>query len=188
MGKIFTFFTGLLLCFTLAHAQYFDVKHNPAVDLNLSPLKNPSIHPDHNSSINPKLNWNINPLKNGLINPEKVPAINPKQNKDLNPLLHEEMNPMFTVYMSPKFDNWHGLYLFDSANTLLGYVTKYSQDILIQFDKQSNWTYFYVRTAKGTFNQFNLSAEWTGCFLVFDSVTGYNLFDKECAWTGQHVK
>lgn len=188
MGKIFTISAICLMSFAVAKAQYFDAKHNPQVDVNLSPTQNGVIHPDHNSSINPKLNWNINPFKNGLINPEKVATINPKTNKELNPLVNESMNPMFTINMSPKFDQWHGLYLFDTNNALIGYVTKYSQDILIQFDKESNWTFFYVKTAKGTYNQFNLSADWTGNFLVFDSMTGFNLFDKQCAWTGMHIK
>jgi hypothetical protein len=188
MGKIFTISTLLLLGFFHSGAQFFDAKHNPGIDMNLSPLHNSSIHPEHNSSINPKLNWNINPYKNGLINPEKITTINPKVNTTLNPLANQEMNPMFSIYMSPKYENWHGLYLFDSNNALIGYVTKYSQEIMIQFDKESNWTYFYIKTAKGTFNQFNLSADWTGNFLCFDSLTGFNLFDKECEWTGEHIK
>jgi hypothetical protein len=188
MGKIFTLCFIFLLCFISSYAQFFDDKHNPALDLNLSPTRNSIINPGHNSSINPKLNWNINPFRNGLINPEKVPTINPKTNKQLNPLENESMNPMFSIYMSPKFEHWRGLYLFDTADNLAGYITQYSQDIMIQFDKQSNWTFFYVRTAKGTFNQFNLSAEWTGCFLCYDSLTGFNLFNKECGWTGMHIK
>ncbi|GAC1451151.1 MAG: hypothetical protein NVSMB7_13680 [Chitinophagaceae bacterium] len=188
MGKIFTISFILLFCFTGSRAQYLNEKHNPALDVNLSPSQNYAIHPDHNSTINPKLNWNINPFKNGLINPEKVPNINPKKNKQLNPIENEEMNPMFSVYMSPKFEGWHGLYLFDTNNNLLGYITQYSQDIMLQFDKESTWTFFYVRTAKGTYNQFNLSADWTGNFLIFDSMIGFNLFDKQCAWTGMHIK
>ncbi|MFT3936028.1 MAG: hypothetical protein QM726_20525 [Chitinophagaceae bacterium] len=189
MGKIFTLTAVFLLSITFTlRAQYFDEKHNPGTDMNLSPVHNSSIHPDHNSLINPKLNWNINPYKNGLINPDKISSINPKLNTGLNPMENPEMNPMFTVNMSPKFEHWRGLYVFDSNNTLIGYVTKYSQDIMIQFDKDANWNYFYVRTAKGTFNQFNLSAEWTGNFLCYDNLTGFNLFDKQCAWTGQHIK
>ncbi|MEO6314507.1 MAG: hypothetical protein ABIU63_00610 [Chitinophagaceae bacterium] len=188
MGKIFTFFAVCLLAFLGSGAQSFDEKHNPLLDVNLSPQHNNAIHPDHNSIINPKLNWNINPYKNGLINPEKVAAINPKTNNAVNPLQNQEMNPMFSIYMSPKFENWHGMYLFDTNDALIGYVTKYSQDIMIQFDKESNWTFFYLRTAKGTYNQFNLSAEWTGNFLCFDSMSGYNLFDKLGAWTGMHIK
>ncbi len=188
MGKICTISIACILCCLVSSAQFFDAKHNPALDINLNPTQNSSIHPDHNSTINPKLNWNINPFKNGLINPNKVANINPKTNKQLNPMENEEMNPMFSIYMSPKFENWHGLYLFDTNNSLIGYITKYSQDIMIQFDKESNWTFFYVRTTKGTYNQFNLTAEWTGSFLVFDSMTGFNLFDKECAWTGMHIK
>ena len=188
MGKIFTLASLFLLGFLGASAQFFDEKHNPGQDINLSPQHNAVIHPDHNSSINPKLNWNINPYKNGLINPDKISSINPKSNLALNPLQNQEMNPMFAIYMSPKFESWHGLYLFDSNNALSGYVSKYSQDIMIQFDKASNWTFFYVRTAKGTYNQFNLEAQWTGSFLCYDSMSGYNLFDKQSLWTGFHIK
>lgn len=188
MGKIFTVSAFFLLAFFTSNAQFFDEKHNPLLDINLSPQHNTVIHPEHNSTINPKLNWNINPYRNGLINPDKINTINPKLNTSVNPLLNQEMNPMFSIYMSPKFENWHGLYLFDSNNALIGYVSKYSQDIMIQFDKASNWTAFYVRTAKGTYNQFNLEAEWTGCYLCFDSMSGFNLFDKQSAWTGMHIK
>ncbi|MDE3250304.1 MAG: hypothetical protein KGO82_16705, partial [Bacteroidota bacterium] len=152
MGKIFTITFLSVLIFVRSQAQFFDEKHNPLLDANLSPTQNAAIHPGHNSSINPKMNWNINPYKNGLINPEKIATINPKQNAAINPLQNQEMNPMFSIYMSPKFEHWHGLYVFDSNNALIGYVTKYSQDLMIQFDKESNWTCFYVRTAKGTFN------------------------------------
>jgi len=169
-------------------AQNFDERHNPGFDINLSPQHNAAIHPERNSTINPRLNWNINPYKNGLINPEKVAGINPKSNSAVNPTLHQEMNPMYSVYMLPKSETWHGLYLFDSTNNLAGYITQYSQDLLIQFNKESVWTYFYVRTAKGTYNQFNLDAQWTGSFLCFDSMSGFNLFDKQCAWTGFHIK
>lgn len=188
MGKIFTLSVCCLLAVVSSRAQFFDAKHNPGQDMNLNPQLNSTIHPDHNTSINPKLNWNINPYKNGLINPEKVGSINPKTNTAINPLQNQEMNPMFSIYMSPKFDNWRGLYVFDSNNALSGYISKYSQDIMIQFDKESNWTFFYVRTAKGTYNQFNLEAQWTGSFLVFDSMAGYNLFDKQSVWTGFHIK
>jgi len=188
MGKIFTISTLFLLGFLHSGAQYFDRKHNPGLDMNLSPAHNSVIHPDHNSSINPKLNWNVNPYKNGLINPDKIAAINPRQNKEMNPMENPEMNPMFTLNISPKYEYWHGLYVFDSSNNLIGYVTQYSQDIIIQFDKDSKLSFFYVRTAKGTYNQFTLDANWTGNFLVFDSMTGFNLFDKECTWTGWHIK
>jgi hypothetical protein len=188
MGKIFTVTAICCLFIFRVNAQFFDEKHNPLLDMNLSPQHNNAIHPEHNSTINPKLNWNINPYKNGLINPEKVTGINPRLNKSINPLENQEMNPMFSIYMSPKFENWHGLYLFDNNNALTGYISKYSQEIMIQFDKESNWTFFYIRTAKGTYNQFNLSAEWTGNFLCFDSMSGFNLFDKQGTWTGLHIK
>ncbi|MEO5681103.1 MAG: hypothetical protein ABIQ88_00615 [Chitinophagaceae bacterium] len=188
MGKIFTISALFLLGFLQSDAQFFDEKHNPATDVNLSPQHNSVIHPDHNSSINPKLNWNINPYKNGLINPEKITSLNPRKNKDINPLENQEMNPMYSINMSPKFESWHGLYIFDNNNALVGYISKYSQDIMIQFDKESNWNFFYIRTAKGTYNQFNLSAEWTGNFLCFDSMSGFNLFDKLGVWTGMHIK
>ena len=187
MGKIFTL-ALLLSVFMSSKAQVLDNKHNPELDFNLSPVRNNSIHPEHNSTINPKLNWNINPYKNGLINPEKMGNINPKTNAAINPLENQEMNPMFSIYMSPKYDNWKGLYLFDTSNRLMGYLSKYSQDIMIQFDKDANWNFFYIKTAKGTYNQFNLSAEWTGAFLCYDSMFGFNLFDKNCEWTGMHIK
>lgn len=188
MGKIFTISSLFLLACFFSNAQRLPNKHNPEVDANLNPNQNAVIHPDHNSSINPKLNWNINPYKNGLINPGKVTAINPKTNTSINPLENQEMNPMFSVYMSPKSEAWSGQYVFDSSSRLTGYISKYNQDIMIQFDKDANWIFFYIRTAKGTFNQFNLNAEWTGDFLVFDSMYGYNLFDKDAVWTGTHIK
>ncbi len=188
MGRIFTIACLLLFNFVTAKAQILDNRHNPEIDFNLNPTHNNSIHPDHNSTINPKLNWNINPLKNGLINPEKVPGINPKTNAAVNPLENEEMSPMFSLSLSPKNDHWHGMYVFDTNSNLVGYLSKYSQELMFQFDKDAKWNYFYVRTAKGTYNQFNLSGDWTGSFLCFDSMIGYNIFDKNCSWTGMYIK
>jgi len=95
---------------------------------------------------------------------------------------------MFKIWMSPKYSMWKGLYLFDKEDELEGYITRYSNDLMLEFDKNAVWTCFYVRTAKGTFNQFNLSGKWTGFYLCFDSVIGYNLFDKQGEWTGKHIK
>jgi hypothetical protein len=188
MGKIFTLTTFLLSVLLVLQGQTLDNKHNPALDINLSPAHNNVINPERNNTINPKYNWNINPLKNGLINPEKLTTINPKNNLAMNPLENHDMNPMFSMYLSPRYDRWRGLYLFDKNDELIGFIKQYSQDIIIQFDRDANWAFFYVRTPKGTYNQFNLSADWTGCYLCSDAVAGYNLFNKEGNWTGIHIK
>jgi len=188
MGIKSTLFPVLLLLFFASPAQTLDSRHNPKLDLNLSPSHNTNICPEHNASINPRSNWNINPQKNGLISPEHVDQINPAKNMQLNPIANTELNPMFVLWMSPKYERWKGLYLFDKEDGLAGYITKYSNDLMLEFDKNGDWKYFYVRTAKGTFNQFNLSCKWTGWYLCFDSVFGYNLFDKQGEWTGMHIK
>jgi len=192
MGKIGTLLTGLLCLLLTASAQtsvpLLAAKHNPLVDHNLSPHHNTLICPEHNASINPRSNWNINPLKNGLISPEHVDQINPAKNLSVNPVVNKDLNPMFIVSLSPRYELWKGLYLFDKDDGLAGYITRYSNDLMLEFDTTGEWRYFYVRTAKGTFNQFNLSGKWTGFFLCFDSVVGYNLFDKQGEWTGMHIK
>jgi hypothetical protein len=142
MMKTATLFTGLLLRCIFLPAQALESKHNPKVDLNLSPTHNASICPEHNASINPQANWNINPQKNGLICPDKVDAINPGKNMDLNPVANTAMNPMFAVSMSPKDTRWKGLYLFDKEDELAGYITKYSQELMLEFDRNADWKYF----------------------------------------------
>lgn len=183
-----TLFSGLLFGFFVLPAQTLEIKHNPKIDLNLSPAHNAVICPEHNAIINPKLNWNINPQKNGLISPEHVDDINPVKNTSLNPLDNVEFNPMFVIWLSPKYEQWKGLYLFDKDDELQGYITKYSQELMLEFDKESVWKCFYIKTARGTFNQFNLSGKWTGYYLCFDSMVGYNLFDGQGEWTGMHIK
>jgi len=188
MGKIITLLTILLASCFLSPAQTVDEKHNPKLDLNLSPSHNTAICPEHNAAINPRLNWNINPRKNGLISPDQVDGINPAKNTELNPVTNAEMNPMFVLWMSPRYVRWKGLYLFNKDDELQGYITKYSQDLMLGFDKDATWKCFYIKTAKGTYNQFNLSGKWTGYFLCFDSSVGYNLFDDKEEWTGMHIK
>ena len=188
MGKMITLIACLLLHAFGSPAQSLDEKHNPKIDLNLSPAHNPAICPEHNTAINPRLNWNINPRQNGLISPEHVDAINPAKNKGVNPLDNIEMNPMFAVWISPRHPRWKGLYLFNKEDDLQGYITKYSQELMLEFDKEATWKCFYIRTAKGTFNQFNLSGQWTGFYLCFDSIIGYNLFNGQGEWTGMHIK
>jgi hypothetical protein len=184
-----TFFLIFLFCFSVSRGQsVLEQKHNPGSDLSLSPTHNLAIHPDHNSMINPRLNWNINPVKNLTINPEHETRINPKNNPSLDPTQNESINPMYMPSLSPKFLQWSGLYVFNKEDAFSGYITKYNQDLMIEFDREGNWNYFYIRTCKGTYNQFNLSAEWTGSYLCFDSMAGYNLFDREGNWTGIHIK
>jgi hypothetical protein len=188
MGRVFTITIILLMGAFHSTGQKLDSKHDPKKDFNLSPAHNTIIDPGKNSTINPKLNWNINPLKNGLINPEFVEAINPKIKTDINPVYNLDLNPMYVPNLSPRFPIWSGLYVFDKEDNHIGYITPYSQTLLIEFDKEINFKCFYIRTAKGTFNQFNLSSEWTGFYLCFDSMIGYNIFDKQGEWTGMHIK
>ncbi|MBS1565096.1 MAG: hypothetical protein JST39_11950 [Bacteroidetes bacterium] len=189
MGKRFILTPCILLCCFAAAAQpLVDHKHDPRLDHNLSPHHNATICPEHNASINPQSNWNINPRKNGLISPEHVDQINPSKNKQLNPLVNTDLNPMFVVCLSPRFENWKGLYLFDKEDSLWGYITRYSNELLLEFDKNAEWKFFYIKTAIGTFNRFNLNGKWTGEFLCPDSMVGYNLFDNDGKWTGMHIK
>jgi len=164
------------------------VKQNPKVDYNLSPARNHRINPNFNTSINPSFNWNYNPAQSKIINPDSTSDINPLHNPGLNPREMEILNPMLNNTLHPGNVTWRGRYLFDSADNLIAFITVASQNILLCFDKQGRWTCYFVKTAKGTYNQFHLNGEWTGKFLCPDSLEGYNLFNKEGEWTGSHVK
>ncbi len=164
------------------------VKQNPKVDVNLSPSHNQRINPNYNSSINPAFNWNYNPAENKVINPDSTEVINPLRNANLNPKESELYNPMLNNILNPRSYSWKGRYLFDSLDNLIGFVSVASQNILLCFDRKGHWTCYFIKTAKGTYNQFQLSGEWTGKFLCPDSLEGLNLFNKEGIWTGSHIK
>jgi hypothetical protein len=172
----------------LPQDELVSLKQNPKLDYNLSPARNHKINPNFNATINPAFNWNINPTQNKSINPDSTTVINPLQNTNLNPKDMEMFNPMLNNILHPKSYQWKGRYLFDSSDNLIGFITVASQNILLCFDKEGHWTCYFVKTAKGTYNQFQLSGEWTGKFLCSDSLEGLNLFNKECVWTGSHVK
>ena len=182
------FSVGILFLQAKPQEELVCVKQNPKIDLNLSPAHNQKINPNYNSTINPEFNWNINPIQNKAINPEQTTEINPLHNLSLNPKETELFNPMLTNILHPKHPSWKGRYLFDSSDNLIAFVSVASQNILLCFNKEGKWTCYFVKTEKGTFNQFQLSGEWTGRFLCPDSSEGYNLFNKEGVWTGSHLK
>jgi hypothetical protein len=190
MIKIFTciLLSVLLLGTTNAQEATVSKKHDPKMDANLSPNFNPRINPEKNSILHPKFNWNLNPHKNKLICPEKVDAINPLKNTELNPLDKTDMNPMFVTNLSPKFITWKGQYLFDKEDNHIGYITYINQNLIAEFDKTATWKFFYVKTAKGTYNQFDLEGKWTGYYICSDEMAGFNLFDAKDEWTGMHIK
>jgi len=63
-----------------------------------------------------------------------------------------------------------------------------SQYLMLSFDSTGEWTGFYVKASLGIYNHFDVKAIWDGKYLCFDSVVGYNVFDKQGNWTGQHIK
>lgn len=164
------------------------VRHNPRIDFNLSPIHNVKINPLHNSTINPKTNWNINPSHNNSINPVFTSGINPLSTSILNPIANEVFNPMFSITLHPKNPAWKGNFLFDNNDNLIGFISSASQNILLCFDLEGNWTCYFIKTPKGTYNEFSLQGHWTGEFLCYDSNGGYNLFNKDGEWTGKHIK
>jgi len=179
------------LCFFLQAKPQQDlvnVKQNPQADHNLSPAYNQKINPKYNPSINPTFNWNYNPLENKSINPDSTSTINPLQNENVNPKASDMLNPMLNNILHPMNLSWRGRYLFDSSDNLIAFVTVASQNVLLCFNKLGQWTCYFVKTPKGTYNQFTLTGQWTGKFLCPDSVEGFNLFNKEGIWTGSHVK
>jgi len=185
------YFTGIsliMLCSFAATAQDLSSKHNPKMDVNLSPNANPRINPNSNSSINPKFNWNINPIHTTSLNPIYNSAINPMNNQGYNPFVNNTINPMYQNSLHPKNPTWKGLYMYDSTDNLIGYVSVASQDVMLYFDTTSEWTGYFVRANKTMFNFFDTKGVWTGIFLCFDSVSGYNVFDKEGVWNGKHIK
>ena len=181
--------TAIMLVFQAgAQDGLVSVKQNPKVDHNLSPSYNQKINPNYNYTINPAFNWNYNPIQNKSLNPDSNSNINPVQNLSLNPKESEIFNPMLNNILHPKNYSWRGKYLFDSTDNLIGFITVASQNILLCFTREGHWTCYFVKTAKGTYNQFDLTGVWTGRFLCPDSLEGLNLFTKEGVWTGNHVK
>jgi hypothetical protein len=163
-------------------------RHDPKRDPNLSPARNNLINPLFNSSINPKFNWNLNPKHNKLIDPISATDINPQFNPDLNPVYNKIYNPMFANSLHPKNPRWSGRYLFDKDDNLIGYVSVASQNILLCFDTNGEWTCYFVKTSTGTYNRFTLEGEWSGQYFCSDGSQGFNLFAATGEWTGQHMK
>jgi hypothetical protein len=190
MGRRLLAFLTVLIIFMQVRGQQdiVSVKHNPKVDHNLSPAYNERINPIQNASINPSFNWNYNPIENKSINPDSTDAINPLRNPNLNAKAIEIYNPLLNYSLNPRNYTWRGRYMFDSTDNLVGFITEASQNILLCFNKEGIWTCYFVKTSKGTYNQFKTTGEWTGKFLCPDSVEGYNLFSKEGVWTGMHLK
>jgi len=190
MRTALLFFFIAICFFQKARAQdgLVATKHNPRIDHNLSPAFNHNINPNFNPTINPNFNWNYNPMQTKLINPDSTTVISPLHNPDVDPKQVEMFNPMLNNILHPKNFSWRGKYLFDSTDNLIGFITVASQNILLCFNKEGHWTCYFVRTPKGTYNQFQLTGEWTGKFLCPDSLEGFNMFTKDGVWTGNHVK
>lgn len=178
----------LLLFAFSAGAQELPARHNPRIDLNLSPRINPVINPVNNASINPKLNWNINPGHTNSLSPEHNAAINPRSNQELNPSVNNTINPMYQHSLFPKNAGWRGLYMYDSTDALIGYITVASQNVMLAFDSSFEWVGYFVKASPVLYNYFDLRGAHTGIFLCNDSRSGYNLFNREGEWTGKHIK
>lgn len=169
-------------------SQSLENRHDPKVDINLSPNFNATINPDKNSNINPKFNWNINPAHNNDVNPEYNSTINPLTHFELNPDVNKTLNPMYHNEYHPKNPAWKGLYIFNRTDDLIGYISVATQQLMLSFDSQGEWTGSFIKAGNGIYNHFDVKGVWDGKYLCFDSVVGYNVFDKDGNWTGQHIK
>src|SRR6202171_89509 len=129
--------------------QALENRHDPKVDINLSPSFNSTLNPEKNSSINPKYNWNINPMHNNDVNPEFNSTINPLNHFELNPDINKTLNPMYHNEYHPKNPSWKGLYIFNRTDELIGYVSTATQQLMLTFDSEGEWTGFYVKAAPG---------------------------------------
>jgi len=183
-------FTLVIICLQTAivTAQEPAQLHNPKIDLNISPVHNPAINPQTNPGINPKMNSNINPVLNKEINPVENKTINPKANESINPLKNQLLNPLMYKHLYPGSGSWKGLYIYNEKDNLIGYITRPTRNVLICFDVKGVWTCYYVLTAEGTYNHFDMNGDWTGEYICSDSNAGFNVFNKEGEWTGRHIK
>jgi hypothetical protein len=191
MRTTYAFWLNLIIIFLQTEAifaQQPSQAHNPKIDLNISPAHNPSINPKSNHGINPKMNSVINPFLNSEINPVENNTINPKVNEDINPLKNQLLNPLMYKHLYPTSSSWKGLYIYNEKDNLIGYVTRPSKNVLICFDEEGVWTCYYVLTAEGTYNHFDMGGNWTGEYMCSDSNAGFNVFNKEGEWTGRHIK
>jgi hypothetical protein len=82
----------------------------------------------------------------------------------------------------PKNPSWKGLYIFNKTDDLIGYISVATQQLMLSFDLQAEWTGFYVKASPGIYNHFDVKGVWDGIYLCFDSVVGYNVFDKSGNW------
>jgi hypothetical protein len=130
-------------------SQSLENRHDPKIDFNLSPTFNSTLNPEKNSNINPKYNWNINPMHNNDVNPEFNSTINPLNHFELNPDINKTLNPMYHNEYHPKNPSWKGLYIFNKTDELIGYVSIATQQLMLTFDIQGEWTGFLTKAAPG---------------------------------------
>ena len=95
---------------------------------------------------------------------------------------------MYQNGLHPKNPTWRGLYLYDSTDNLIGYVSVATHDVMLSFNLNGEWTGYYVRASPALFNCFDLKGTCAGGFLCYDSKSGYNIFNKEAEFTGEHIK
>ena len=154
MKKLLLLSLASLLLMHEGFSQNLENRHDPKIDFNLSPTFNSTLNPEKNSNINPKYNWNINPMHNNDVNPEFNSTINPLNHFELNPDINKTLNPMYHNEYHPKNPAWKGLYIFNKTDDLIGYVSIATQQLMLTFDIQGEWTGFYVRASPGYFQSF----------------------------------
>ncbi|HCL83617.1 MAG TPA: hypothetical protein DIC22_06555, partial [Chitinophagaceae bacterium] len=74
------------------------------------------------------------------------------------------------------------------TDDLIGYISVATQQLMLSFNADGEWTGFFVKAATGIYNHFDVKGVWDGKYLCYDSVVGFNLFEKDGSWTGQHIK
>ena len=164
-------------------------ERNPTMNKVLCPYENSKINPTKNPRINPKVNWNINPYMTAALNPKMNALVNPKQNTRVNPKYNSAINPMISFTLNPlNGEGWKGHYVFYKDNNLQGYLVIAHEAVILAFDNSGVWTGYYVKTDVNSWNHFNLNDEWTGNFICFDSMLGYNFFNEAAEWTGTYAK
>jgi hypothetical protein len=55
-------------------------------------------------------------------------------NQGFNPYVNNSSNPMYQNSLHPKNPTWKGLYMYDSTDNLIGYISVASQDVMLCFD------------------------------------------------------
>ena len=166
-----------------------DSGRNPLINKSTNPFVNHAINPDKNNLLNPKSNSSINPNENTAVNPMINEQIHPgiqkewsyMDNQKMNPQLTTEIRPSYAVKFNPNSKEFEGIYIFDKEQKVNAFACKFSNDIMLIYNTNFEFSKIAVSNKNKGFNLFNTRHEWLG-FMISDENDGFLLFDTQGNW------